>query len=153
MIRLAFVLALTAVGCSVGGSSSQASRPSEVDAAILEGRLRFEVRGLTTEVEKPTYGGATFTHKATIVAMGDSALSRGTYFVLLSVKRVSGGDPDAPRKDDDFTLVLVQNGVGEMSESGGYRTSSERWETEKLEVAPHAVIAWTALSPALSAGK
>lgn len=152
-MRTALLLVVLATaGCTRTGASPQEAQVSDAQSAMRDGRFRFEVRGLTSTVEKPTYGGATFTHKATVVAMGDSVLTRGTYFVLLKVKRVGGGDPETPRKDGDFAVVVVQNGVGDLIVSGGYRTPSERWEPEKIEVTPVSAVEWSMLKPVPAVG-
>ncbi len=96
---------------------------------------RFEVRGLKNVGSKTSYSTATsFSHTATIVALGDSVATRGTYLVLVSVKRVEGGDPEEPRDPNDNAMVLVRGGVGEFAAYGGFRTSDERWDPEKIEV-------------------
>jgi len=94
---------------------------------------RFEIRSLKTSANKSEYS-TSFTHEGTVVALGDSAATAGTYFVFVSISRVSGGDPDEPREQNDFATVLVRGGVGELRIYGGYRSASEKWEPEKVEL-------------------
>jgi hypothetical protein len=68
--------------------------------------------------------------------------------VLYSVRRLSGGDPDAPRPANDYVTVLVQRGLGEIRESGGFRWSTETWEPEKIELTPIGFVALSSLSGA-----
>jgi hypothetical protein len=150
---LVAALLLMAVGC--GDRTSHASELGNKDISLDEiahahqnGRLRFEVRGLTTEATTASYGGTTFVHKATVVALGDSVLTKRPYWLLYSVKRLSGGDPGHTRKKEDFTLVFVRDGIGELSESGGYRTSAEKWEPEQVELAPLALVPIVSISGA-----
>lgn len=94
---------------------------------------RFEIRGLNTSADKSEFS-TTFRHKGTIVALGDSAETSGTYLVLVSISRISGGDPDAPRDPNDYLPVIVRGGVGDLSIYGGFRLPSEKWEPEKIEL-------------------
>jgi hypothetical protein len=89
-----------------------------------------------------------YTHKASVIALGDSAAAQRPYLVLYSVRRLSGGDPDAPRPANDYVTVLVQRGLGEIRESGGFRWSTETWEPEKIELTPIGFVALSSLSGA-----
>lgn len=48
--------------------------------------------------------------------------------------RVGGGDPENPRAANDYATAIVHSGVGELEVYSGMRTSSERWELEKVEI-------------------
>lgn len=109
----------------------------QIADAYKAGRLKFELRGLINASSKATYGdGATYSHRATVIATGDSSLVNLTYYLLFRVKRISGGDPAYPRGSDDYAVVLVERGLGNLAISGGYRTSSEKWDPEVIEVTP-----------------
>jgi hypothetical protein len=74
-----------------------------------------------------------------VVATGEPQYMKGAYLLLCSVKRLAGGDPENTRADDDTTFVIVRDGIGRYRESGGYRTSNEKWEPEKIEIRPIAL--------------
>jgi hypothetical protein len=125
---MALVVVVLAGGCTQG-------RVSSADAAV-----RFEIRGLKTRAEDGQYG-ITYTHTATILAHGDSAVLARPYTVLLTIRRLSGGDPDQPRQDPDYGGAIVVGGTGDLAISGGYKskgvrgvTEGEKWEPEKIEV-------------------
>lgn len=126
------------IGCAAAPAPTSAD---DLAKAFSLGKLRFEVRGLKNEVEKGEYS-TTYTHKATVVAIGDSSLTKRPYWVLFSVKRLSGGDPESPRDATDIALVFIRDGVGELEESGGYKIKSSppSWAAEVIEIAPLAVI-------------
>jgi len=101
--------------------------------------IRFEVRGLRVERSENEYT-TTFFHRATIVALGDSAITAQPYLVAVRSVRVSGGDPDVPSRSPADGLILVVNGVGDFELWGGSRTKrgqylrGETWEPGKVEV-------------------
>ena len=140
------VLMPLSVACNQSGSapgtmafSTQAFDAEEIQQDIKTGKLKFEVRGLTNEVQEKSYGGKSFTHSAIIIPVGDSKYTKGDYLLLCSVKRLSGGDPDNPRKNDSVTVVYGHDGRGRLDETGGYRSKDEKWEPEKIELRPEAV--------------
>lgn len=146
MRTIVLVIAVCLAGCkdtpgtSTSGKTSSQVSVDDISRAYDDGRLRFEMRGLKTDAVSTTYGGTQFTHRATVIALGDSSLAKRPYWLLYSVKRISGGDPGAVRKKDDVTMIFVRDGIGEMTEGGGYRTTSEKWEQEQIEVMPIALI-------------
>lgn len=148
MMRPIFLTALMVfAGCngqSSGAATANDERTlqlsSDLERAVQEGRVRIEVRGLQNTSSPQSYGGTTFMHKATVVATGDSILSRRPFFVLFTVKRISGGDPGSTRGADENALVSMSGGIGEFAVGGGYRTSAEKWEPEKIEITPVAII-------------
>src|SRR3712207_6295628 len=102
--------------------------------------VRFEIRGLATRTTE-TESGTSFVHTGTMFAHGDSAVARRPYMVLYTVRRLSGGDPDSPRDDNDLGVAFVLNGAGDVEISGGYRTKgigtvvkAETWDPEKIEI-------------------
>jgi hypothetical protein len=109
---------------------------ARIARALADGSLRFELKSLSNESKSETYAATSFTHRGTVVALGDSLLTRLPYLVYFSVKRLSGGDPNLARRSDDMTLVFVHEGVGTFSVYGGYRLEKEKWEPERIEVAP-----------------
>jgi hypothetical protein len=142
MHRSSAILLLTVlVGCSrLDGGGKPSDVAADVARAYAAGELGFDIRGLKNQAASPSYGGTNFVHRGTVVALGDSSLARRPYWVLFAVKRIAGGDPEDPRTSDDFVLVFVRDGVGEVEESGGYRTASEKWEPEQIELTPIAVV-------------
>ena len=150
MSHRALSSALALLGCLAacqganGPSGARSAGPlatlDRAVAAIDAGTLRFEVRGLKNEESGSTTYGTTFLHKATVVAIGDSSLSKLPYELVYSIKRLSGGDPKAPRESDDRVAVLVLNGVGDLSFSGGYKSATDKWDPEVVELTPFAMI-------------
>jgi hypothetical protein len=115
---------------------------TEAQQDIRTGKLKFEIRGLTNEVQDTSYGKS-FEHSAVAIPVGESKYSKADFMLFCSVKRLSGGDPERPRKDDAFAVVFIHNGLGKFSESGGSKTHSEQWEPEKIEVRPEVVFVGT----------
>jgi hypothetical protein len=81
---------------------------------IPPGMLKFEVRGLNNQITKRDYGTRQYKHTAMVVAVGDPQYTKGAYILLCSVKRVSGGDPEYPREDDDSAEVIIRDGIGRL---------------------------------------
>jgi hypothetical protein len=108
---------------------------AEIQQDIKTGRLKFEIRGLTSEAQDKSYGKA-FQHSAIVVPVGDSKYVKGDFLLICSVKRLSGGDPENIRKADDRTTVYIHDGMGRLAESGGFRGKDEKWEPERIEVRP-----------------
>lgn len=109
---------------------------AEVADAYQTGRLKIEVRNLTNTGDRNSAGGISYAHKATVVLTGDSALVHRPYYVLFSIRRLSGGDPATPRGAGDISTTFVENGVGDFFSSGGYRGSDEKWDAEAIELTP-----------------
>lgn len=124
-----FVLALQ----SVERRAASSAVVVDIERSIRDGLLRFEVRGLSND-ENTTSGFTQFTHRATVVAVGDEKLMARSYMVLWSVKRVAGGDPDSPRPLDDYAAVLLIDGAGKLEVSGGLRTEAESWAPEQIQL-------------------
>jgi hypothetical protein len=104
---------------------------------VLSGKLKFEIRGLNNEVKKDdSLGSSSFTHTGVVFPVGDPKYSKGVFLLIYAVKRISGGDPEAMRKAEDWSIVVIRDGIGNLRESGGYRTKSEKWEPERIEVRP-----------------
>jgi hypothetical protein len=117
--------------------------------AIKRGDLTIEVRGLQNQATTNTFGtvtSTTFTHKAIVIAGGKQEFSKSPFFVFFTIKRLSGGDPDAPRKPDEMVIALVKDGIGDISFSGGYRTSDKKWDPEKIELDPYGIEAVVPIS-------
>ena len=101
--------------------------------------VRFEIRGLKVESAESEYS-TTFTHKATIVALGDSAVAVRPYLVTIRVNRLTGGDPDRAGQYPVDAVFPVVSGVGDFEAWGGSRPKrtsyqpAETWEPEKLEL-------------------
>lgn len=139
-LMLAAVLA-SVVGCNTVHSNASnhafvGMMPEQAVDAYNSGKIRFEVRGLTNNAKTGSgYLGnsTTYEHHATIVAVGDPTFTKKDYWVTFKVKRLSGGDPNQPRKDD-LAGVRVVDGIGDLEISGGYRAASERWEPERIEL-------------------
>ena len=115
---------------------------AEIQQDIKTGKLTFEIRGLTNEVQDKSYGKS-FEHSAIVIPVGDSKYSKGDYLLFCSVKRLSGGDPEHTRKDDALTAVFIHNGMGRLTESGGLKSKDDKWEAEKIEVRPEVVFIGT----------
>lgn len=122
-------------------------------ASNTEKMPAFEIRGLKNEVsdETETYSHTiTYTHKGTVVAIGDTTLTHRPYIVMIEVKTISGGEPGKTRDDrESYALVVVRGGVGEFIIGGGskaaYGAASQRkplpiWEPEKIEATVVGVI-------------
>lgn len=120
----------------------------EIQQDIRTGKLRFEVRGLANESQEKSYGGKSFQHTAVVIPVGDSKYTKGDFLLMCSVKTVSGGDPENSRKSDDVTAVYIHDGMGRLSESGGYKGKDEKWEPEKIEVRPQVVFVGTPVTAA-----
>lgn len=97
-------------------------------------QVRFEVRGLQNQAVNNEYGSISYTHKATIVALGDSALTSRPYLVLLHVNKLSGGDPGQAARFPMTVAETVVQGVGDFTLYGGYHLKTETWEPEKIEI-------------------
>jgi hypothetical protein len=108
---------------------------AEIQQDIKTGKLKFEIRGLTNETQDKSYG-KDFQHSAIVVPVGGSKYINGDFLLVCSVKRLSGGDPEHTRKADDTTAVYIHDGMGRLSESGGFRGKDEKWEPERIEVRP-----------------
>jgi hypothetical protein len=141
-VLLAWCLLLC--GCSsnqqaqqgTGEKTASSDDLQEAQKDIASGNLTFELRGLTNESSKREYGGTTYMHTAVVVPVGNSKYTKMTYLVVYSAKRLAGGDPESPRKDDDIEVVVVRDGIGRFASSGGYRTKEEKWDPEHIEVRP-----------------
>ena len=144
---LVLVLLLFSVACNPSSDTSATTKAVsapvvdvvEIQQNIKTGRLRFEIRGLTNEVQEKSYGAKSFQHSAVVIPVGDSKYVKGDFLVVFSVKRLSGGDPENTRKPDDITMVYIHEGMGRFTESGGYKAKDEKWEPEKIEVRPQVV--------------
>jgi hypothetical protein len=136
---------LVALPVLVAIACNQSARSSSSPPAV-----RFELRGLRNVSETSTFGtskSTSFTHTGTVVAHADdSAALRRTYTVCYRVRRLSGGDPDSPQEPNALACAIVMNGVGDLQFSGGYRTSAETWEPEKIELTPHGFFPWYPMS-------
>ena len=55
--------------------------------------VRFEIRGLRVESNETEYATG-FYHKATLIALGDSAIAARPYLAVIRINKLSGGDPD-----------------------------------------------------------
>jgi hypothetical protein len=101
--------------------------------------VRFEIRGLKVESTESEYS-TSFTHKATIVALGDSAIAVLPYLVAIRISRTSGGDPDRAGQYPVDVVIPVIHGVGDFEMWGGSREKrtsyqpAATWEPEKLEL-------------------
>lgn len=118
------------------------------------GRIRFEVRGLTTKTSSGYEGGTSYQHVATVVALGDEKITSTPFWVVFSVKRLKGGDPNTPRANQQLTglfsgpneassrvaIVAIDRGVGQLEISGGFRAKAESWEPEEIEIVPVALL-------------
>jgi hypothetical protein len=122
--------------------ASPAFDAAEIQQDIKTGKLKFEIRGLANEGQDKTYGKS-FEHSAIVIPVGDSKYSKGDYLLFCSIKRLSGGNPEEPRKADVFTAVFIHNGMGRLTESGGIKSKGETWEAEKIEVRPEVVFIGT----------
>ncbi len=111
----------------------------DVISALESGKVKFEIRGLKNVPPDNTLESTNFTHKASIVVSGELPYAKYPYMVTFAVKRLSGGDPDSPR-NADWVFTQVTDGYGEFADSGGYRTKDEKWEPEKVQVTPVAVL-------------
>jgi hypothetical protein len=101
--------------------------------------VRFEIRGLRLESIESEYA-TSFWHRASIVALGDSAAASGTYLVVLRVNRISGGNPELVSPNPMTVIEPVVAGAGDFSWDGGYRSkrtryqAAETWEPTKIEI-------------------
>ena len=106
------------------------------DKAAIAAVPTFEIRGFKVEATKSSpgtaYEGTSFHHKGTIVAHGDSALTKQAYLVLVKVTRISGGDPENPTESESWATVV--DGVGDLTIYDGYRSAGDKWDTPKLRV-------------------
>ena len=154
LVRSSFLLLVSlpfSVGCNLSRDTSATTKAiaapafdaAEAQQDIKTGKLRFEIRGLTNEAEDKSYGGKSFEHSAIVIPVGDSKYVKGDYMLFCSVKRLSGGDPEHTRKDDDLAAVFIHDGMGRLRESGGYRSKDEKWEAEKIELRPEVVFIGT----------
>ena len=108
------------------------------------------MRGLTTKTSSGYEGGTSYQHVATVVALGDEKLTSTPFWIVFSVKRVKGGDPDSLRTNQQMTglfsgpnedssrvaIVAIGRGVGQLEINGGFRAKGEFWEPEEIEVVP-----------------
>ena len=142
LVCIVFACMVT-VACSQQSPSAPATAAEKATAvvspslveALNSGKLRFEIRGLQNQKKN----AGSFTHDAMLVMTGEPQYTKGVYLLLCSVKRIAGGDPENTRTDDSTTSVVIKDGIGRMSIYGGYRTSGEKWEPEKIEVRPIAI--------------
>ncbi len=110
-LLIASLVVLTA--CSSSTNSSGAPKPAaspafdaeEIEQDLKTGKIKFEIRGLTNEAQETSYGGKSYLHSAIVIPVGDSKYLKGDYLLMCSMRRLSGGDPERPRK-------------GEMHETG-----------------------------------
>src|SRR6478609_8962049 len=96
-------------------TTTKASAPPAFDAAEIQqdiktGKLKFEIRGLANESQDKSYGKS-FEHSAIVIPVGDSKYSKGDYLLFCSIRRLSGGNPEEPRKGDALTAVFIHNGM------------------------------------------
>jgi hypothetical protein len=95
--------------------------------------LRFEIRNLKLVEEKQSYGSsAKFT--GTVIATSAKGGPKNAFYLLLSVRRLEGGDPELTRDPNDPTMVLVTNGIGDLEIYGGLRGLGDTWPREKIAV-------------------
>jgi hypothetical protein len=114
---------------------------SELAAAYNSGALKFEVRGLKNEAGTPATYGTSFAHKGVLVATGTSErLVKAPMIVVFDVIRTAGGDPALVRAKGDQVSIVVREGMGDITISGGYRTQAEKWEPEQIELRPFAIM-------------
>ena len=176
-MRTYMVVALLAVvvgfvGCSsqptpTTATTSQPTQPAQnydaLQTAIRTGKLRFEIRGLHNELTTSN-NNKSYQHKGTVVALGDESFTSQRYWILLSIKRLKGGNPDWPRDGADvfdmfggyrakYAVVLMESGVGTLQISGGYlgATDTDKWEPEQIEVAALSLLPWVPISGLVAA--
>ena len=150
-LSLSFTLLLWSVACNPSTSTSGSAVPvanaafdeDEMQVDVKAGKLQFEIRGLTNESHETSYGSKSYQHTAIIVPVGNSKYSKSDYWLLCSVKRVLGGDPENTRPADEVIGVYIHNGIGRLVVMGGYKTKDERWDPEKIEVRPQLVFVGT----------
>lgn len=134
---LATLISLSACG---GSASTSDDGFEATEAALADGRLRFEVRGLANEGTAQSTGATDFSHRGTVLALGDTNLTSKSYLVFFAIERVSGGDPETRSTSNRSSSVVVERGAGRFQAYGGYRLQSERWSPEAIKVRPTAVI-------------
>lgn len=76
------ILAALAVGCQWELGDRRNPNYRAIATAVEDGRVRFELRGLTTSSERQSSGATSFTHKGTVVALGDTVLTRIPFIVI-----------------------------------------------------------------------
>ncbi len=123
-----------------GGDANPVFDVAQAQRDLQSGKLRFEIRGLRNEATKTWNDSTSFSHTAVVLPVGESKYTKGVYFLVCSVKSIGGGDPEAPRRGDEVTFVIVREGIGTLSESGGYRQKGEKWEPERVEIRPISVV-------------
>jgi hypothetical protein len=126
-------------------SMSPMSSAALVDA-FNTGKLKFEVRELQNKSSKSSYGGTSYHHEGIVVVTGEPQYAKGAYLLYYSVKRLSGGDPENTRPPEDYTTAFIHDGIGHIQEPGGYRTPDEKWEPEKIEIKPFALLSLPTLN-------
>lgn len=91
--------------------------------------IRFIVKNMKCEISeygKRQLGGSevkdiSYTHTGTIVTDGSSKSADGTYIVFYEISRISGGDPNNPRRSGSFGMTIVKDGIGDLVIGGGYQ--------------------------------
>lgn len=114
---------------------------STIGAALADGRLKIELRGLRNIMTEESYGRS-YIHTGSFVTIGDSLFTKRTLMILSMIKRISGGDSTQKRESNEFNVTTIINGVGEFKVYGGNHVKSQPWEPEKIEVRPIAVLPW-----------
>ena len=115
------------------------------------GTIKFTIKNLKCEVSeygKRQLGGSemmdlSYTHTGTIIADGGVNSPDGSYIVYYEITRVSGGDPNDPRRPGNFGMSIVRDGVGDLVISGGqqrvfnpplFAEDEKPWDQETIEV-------------------
>jgi hypothetical protein len=130
---------LGAQACNRAPATSEDSQRSSlvshaaVEKALSSGELKFGVRGLRNEATLNSYG-VSYLHRAVIVAVGQAPYTKGTYFVLFTVTRTAGGDPISLRDGEQTVTAVVRNGIGDFVVGGGFKSSSENWDPERIRL-------------------
>src|SRR5262245_28815112 len=103
-------------------------------ASSCSRRPRFEIVGLSLSHSDSEYS-TSFSYGGEVVVTGDVGRDR-LYFVVLRVKRTSGGDPAtyASERNPFYTATFVENGRGDVNLPGAYRSKGETWPAPKYEL-------------------